>query len=202
MKHRHWSHMLAIEQEIIKTSRYVELHKKNYKTFSTEFTKLILTICSEIDVTAKLLCKKIDNEKWKNITATLKKNEKPDMKIWRQFMQGTIPSISTLTITIPSHNLDLTPWENLNEEYPISWWYEHNLLKHRRDKNYKFGNLKNVLVAFAALISILLYFYGTERSLVLGENNKTRLFEFPGEFSVGGINWSTSMLIIPEKFQH
>src|SRR5690348_5519176 len=56
----HWQHFLALEADFAATSRYVEFSSKNFKTYSIEYTKLILAAASEIDVLCKAVCNIID----------------------------------------------------------------------------------------------------------------------------------------------
>ena len=54
--YRYWQHFLALEADFAATSRYVEFAEPNFKTYSTEFTKLLLAIGSEVDVLCKIIC--------------------------------------------------------------------------------------------------------------------------------------------------
>ena len=74
-----WNVYLAIENDFLLVEKYIAIDKKNYQTFSNEFTKQLLTICGEVDVQLKFLCKLItptssaDNiKKWKCPTVCLK----------------------------------------------------------------------------------------------------------------------------------
>ena len=201
MKYRHWSYMLAIEQEIITVSRFVEIDGSNNATFSTELTKLILSICSEIDVTIKLLCEKINQKEWQLANNELKNGQKPDIDICEKIICKTIPSISEIKIHLSGYDYSIIPWKNITKEYPVSWWSEHNHLKHERNNHYKFGNLKNALRSFAGLLVVLLYYYGADGSLPLNNTNTTKLFIIPREFIAGGINWSTGTIVLPTKCQ-
>ena len=48
-----WSYYLNLEERFINTTKYVEVAKNNYSTYSIEYTSLLLSICSEIDVIFK-----------------------------------------------------------------------------------------------------------------------------------------------------
>ena len=48
-----WSYYLNLEEKFINTTKYVEVTKDNYLTYSIEYTSLLLNICSEIDVIFK-----------------------------------------------------------------------------------------------------------------------------------------------------
>ena len=51
-----WSYYLNLEEKFINTTKYVEVTKDNYLTYSIEYTSLLLNICSEIDVIFKEIC--------------------------------------------------------------------------------------------------------------------------------------------------
>ena len=53
----YWKHYLNIEEDFIKTNRYVEVDKRNFQTFSVEYVKLLQLIGSEFDVVSKEICR-------------------------------------------------------------------------------------------------------------------------------------------------
>ena len=52
----YWQHFLALEADFAATSRYVEFSKENFGTYSVEYAKLLLAICSDVDVLCKVIC--------------------------------------------------------------------------------------------------------------------------------------------------
>ncbi len=54
----YWNFYLRLEDDFFATLKYVEFDKKNYNTFSLEYLKLYLSVCSEIDVVGKVFAKK------------------------------------------------------------------------------------------------------------------------------------------------
>ena len=56
----HWQYLISLDNDLEELSRYIELNRANYKTFSVELVRLLLATCSELDVVAKALCEKID----------------------------------------------------------------------------------------------------------------------------------------------
>lgn len=64
----HWNYYIALEQDLSKTSRFIEFSEANFKTYSIELAHLFLAASSEIDVVLKLLCNiKNNNKAHKNI---------------------------------------------------------------------------------------------------------------------------------------
>ena len=52
----YWRQYKLLEHELIKTDDYVWIDRDNYDTFSNQYMKLLLTICSEMDSIAEVLC--------------------------------------------------------------------------------------------------------------------------------------------------
>jgi hypothetical protein len=59
MAHLHWSFFEMVDDDLHSFSRRVEFAEANFPTYSVYLAGLYLSICSEIDVVAKLLCKRI-----------------------------------------------------------------------------------------------------------------------------------------------
>ena len=162
----HWNYFLSIENDVENLARYVEFTKENFRTYSIEMVRLLLSASSEVDVVAKLLCKKINTE-----------SKADKINQYREIINETLPSIKSMKIILPKYGLKLTPWSNWkNDETPI-WWIKHIAVKHQRDTNFKEANLKNVLNCVGALYVLLLYYYYEE--LIVGSlYPRSQLFDF------------------------
>ena len=44
-----WDYYLVLERELVDSFNYVELSNDNFSTYSVEFAKMLLSICSEFD---------------------------------------------------------------------------------------------------------------------------------------------------------
>ncbi|WGO98147.1 hypothetical protein QFX18_19250 [Saccharophagus degradans] len=147
----HWQHFLSLEKDFIETIEFVELDAANDGTFSVAYTKLLLAICSEVDVVAKLVCKKIN-------PASSARN----IDDYRQEIAGKYPSFHTVECMIPRYGINLKPWSNWSGANNPVWWQEHNKVKHQRDTNSSLANQKNVKESLCGLFCLLLYLYQTE----------------------------------------
>ena len=147
MNHLHWQYLETLDIDLDTASRYVDFTEENYQTYSIEFVRLLLAVCSEIDVVAKILCTKInENSQGNNI------NE------YRATITAEYPKLHTLEIEIPKHQIILNPWSKWGEdEGNPSWWRSYNQVKHKRDREYKEANLINTLNALAGLYVLLFY---------------------------------------------
>ena len=54
--HPHWQYFIAIESDLERTGRYVEIAPANFKTYSIEFARILQSASSEVDVVSKLVC--------------------------------------------------------------------------------------------------------------------------------------------------
>ncbi|MGN8112688.1 hypothetical protein ACTJLB_32365 [Paraburkholderia sp. 22098] len=58
----HWNYFLALEEDLDRLSRYVDLAEGNDATYSIEIARLFLGASSEVDVVLKQLCRKHNSE--------------------------------------------------------------------------------------------------------------------------------------------
>lgn len=143
----YWKQYRLLERDLIQTDDYVSIDRDNYNTFSTQYTKLLLTICSEMDSIAELLCG-IYEEK---IPFGIK--NKLDVLI-KQY-----PNLNKYRVNTryPYDIMNIAPMVKFSDSVS-DWWQAYNDIKHRRTEsngagryNYTKANLKNVLYAMAAL---------------------------------------------------
>lgn len=139
-----WIYYLNFEERFLNTTKYVEVNTRNYSTYSIEYTSLLLSICSEIDVLLKEICgfNQTDN---KNINDyfTIVSSKFPDI-----FQEKVICSFSSIT---------LMPFSSWKASQSPTWWTNYNKVKHGRLNNFMYGNLGNVLNALAALYTLERY---------------------------------------------
>src|SRR5271166_1062392 len=149
MAHLHWSFFEMIDEELHTFSRQVEFAEANFPTYSVFLAGLYVSICSEIDVVAKLLCKRI----------------KPDAKAenirdYREIIPTHYCFLPKLKITILPIRLELMPseiWRDKDIKKNPDWWKSHQKVKHHRDEFFKEANLGNVLKSAAGLLVLLTY---------------------------------------------
>ena len=55
----HWAYFLALEDDLYTLSRYVEIAKPNYETYSIEISRLLLSACAEVDSVLKQLARRV-----------------------------------------------------------------------------------------------------------------------------------------------
>ena len=148
MPYLHWQHFLAIESDLEATTRFVEFSQRNFKTYSIEFARILLSSASEVDVVAKALCKKINPKgKFKNIDD------------YRRTITSKYGKFSTLEVSLSRYGLQIKPWEDWAQNNNPSWWKSYNEVKHQRDTYFEKANLENALFAVGGLFAFVLYYY-------------------------------------------
>lgn len=142
-----WKQYRLLERDLIQTDDYVSIDKDNYDTFSSQYTKLLLTTCSEMDSIAELLCGMHEDKIPFGIKNKLDVliEEYPNLKKYR------------VNTKYPYDIKNITPLAKFADSVS-DWWQAYNDIKHRRVEtndagryNYTKANLKNVLHAMAAL---------------------------------------------------
>ncbi len=144
----------VIDEDLHEFSRQVEfVRQPNFATYSVTLVRLYLSICSEVDVVAKLLCQRIGDPNASSIDE------------YRKSLQAKYPYLATLSILVKSMPTEIfTPWASWNNTPPgnPTWWTEHNQVKHKRHLFFDKANLGNVLEAAAGLFVLLIYFHQPE----------------------------------------
>jgi len=112
---------------------------------------LFLAAGAEADVVLKGLCKK-NNNSFKGEV----------INKYREFLNPKYPKLCKLNVRLPRHGLDITPWDNWQNNKTPDWWRDYNKVKHHRDEHYNLANLKNTIASLAGLFLAVLYFYKNE----------------------------------------
>lgn len=149
----HWNYFIALEQDLETVSRYIEFSEDNFKVYSIELARLLFAAASEVDVMAKLLCRRFQ--------PTVRCNNIND---YRRVLLGELPEISTTEVFIGRYGLSFKPWENWKQtgnHNPI-WWSDYNKVKHQRDTYFSKATLKNALNALGALLILVYCHYSYE----------------------------------------
>ena len=159
----YWNYYLLLEKQVLETQRYVDFNTQNNATYSIEYLQLFLSICSEIDVVAKIIAKEHNpNFSGENINK------------WGPEVDEAISQIQSKSVVF-NNDYIVTPWHNWYHISSIDskgksrkklkdncknpeWWILYNKVKHQRTSIYKnnrlyfsCANLKNVVFSLSAL---------------------------------------------------
>lgn len=183
----HWRYYLSLEKDFLGIERYVMFdlgdnflyanntskNLGNSECFSVEFIKQYQSICSEVDVILKTICKEIN----KNSTAD-------SMRDYSREVLNKWPTIVDQKVRVKG--MELQPF--IGWKSRIYWWSKYNEVKHHRieNENYKNANLKNTLNALAGLYILeqyLVKFIGDRDNEIDVPDDVSELFEM--------VNWNT-----------
>lgn len=156
----YWNQYELLEKDFIKSSEYVRVSKFNYSTFSDQYIRLFLAICSELDSVIGTFCKLLDEDMNKKILFNF------ISKI--NFLIDEYSNLNNTRVVTkyPYDTINLVPFSKVSESNSTDWWHDYNEVKHRRGEkseqgvyNYQKANLKNVLSALAGLYIVCTLFY-------------------------------------------
>lgn len=143
----HWNYFLSLEKDLQELSFFIEFSEDNLKTYSTKLSSLFLSCSSEVDVVAKLLCKRLDNKTPRNISE------------YKKTIIHHLPDITQDKVFLRQYSLSLTPWRDWEQEPSTQWWSSYNKVKHKRDCHFNEANLGNVLSSICGLFILEIYYY-------------------------------------------
>jgi hypothetical protein len=148
----HWNYFIALEHDLEGLSRYVEFAPDNYETYSIELAHLLFAAASEVDVTAKLLCKQLDP-----------RQSPGNIDGYKPMIMNGVPTIAAENVFVARYGLTLTPWEqwskNDGRQPHPHWWSGYNKVKHQRDTHFKLATLQNALNAMGGLMLLAFHYY-------------------------------------------
>jgi hypothetical protein len=147
----HWHYFLALCDDAVRASRFVEYDADNFRTYSIEFARLYLASASEVDVVAKQLCLKFDPA-----------SKADNINSYRTAILAKLPDLPSVKVDFPRYAISFSPWGDWVTGQNPSWWGDYNDVKHKRHVHFRKANLENVLNALAGLYVLVGYLYGTE----------------------------------------
>lgn len=162
-----------IEDRILDTLRYVDLHPKNKGTFSYEFGGIIRDIGSTFSSVLDIL-----------VSNTTKKSQAGyNIADYVEFLKGNTTDVELIgaQLSIPFNLNFVLPFESIKDQEKapgdrLPWWTPYNNLKHSEIENYQDGCLSNVVYGMASLA--ILYTLMSPKRLAEG-----RLFYLIGYFT-------------------
>ncbi|EGU37398.1 hypothetical protein VIBRN418_07888 [Vibrio sp. N418] len=142
---------LSLESDLEVCSKYVEFSEDNFRTYSVQFTKIIMAASAEIDTLAKEMCKIID--------PSLDPKSIRGIGKYAELILGKYPKLVNIEMSVPRYGLSFKPWGNWSKTESPSWWQGNNALKHDRVNNFQKANLENAIESLAALLALTLYYH-------------------------------------------
>lgn len=174
-----WNYYLYLEEDFIKLTRYISIHSNNYKTFSDEIHKQLLSVAMEFENINKEINKELGNKLKDMCNIT-------EFGDW--LFDSKIDSKNIIIeIKFSKENLILNPFKkekfnekNGKETEQMPWWRAYNQIKHDRYKKYIDVNFEHLLNALAALLYCEMYLVkkiGTKAKDLDVPNSYSEIFE-------------------------
>ncbi|MGL4503427.1 MAG: hypothetical protein ACRCU2_30485 [Planktothrix sp.] len=162
--YHHWQYFLALENDLINVSRYIEFsgvdnrEAINARVHSMELLRIFFAACAESENILKILAPRPSTISGDyNIRKIKNELQAHHLTVFNQLI--------TTTIQLPIFNISFTPWQDWRTEGSPKWWSRYNWMKHRRTTfnpamwHYKLANLHNTLNAVSGLMCLLLHHY-------------------------------------------
>ena len=163
----HWNYFLALEEDVVRLSHYIEFTQDNFSAYSLELARVLFSAASEVDVVAKQLCARLDAAR-----------QADNIAKYREIIQPSLPILADTLVLVPRFGLTLNPWEQWRNDANPFWWKAYNNVKHHRHTHFADASLKNALNSVAGLFVLLLFFYREE-------SQNARLMPDPVLFKIG-----------------
>ena len=172
--HVHWNFFLALEEDVERLARFVDLSGNN-ATYSIEIARLLLSACAETDVVLKQLVRQLEPT-----------NRAEKLGGYFEPLVSRLPNFRKFEATIPRYGVKLKPWSGWRRDRAPLWWSAHNKVKHERHDHFAQANLKNCLNAVAGLYAATLHLYAedAEQALI---NGQPKLFGCSAPHSAGSV---------------
>lgn len=150
-----WRPYLLLEKEFSTTVKYIAIDPINFVAYSSMYAKIILQIGSEVDVTAKTLCREIDNS-----------FSGDGINIYEKIIENRFTEFNRIEVSCG--DIEIYPWAEWSSHSPF-WWTAYNKIKHNRTEEieirgvkqecYKFANQEIALNALAGLFQLEQYIF-------------------------------------------
>jgi hypothetical protein len=143
----HWAYLNAVEEDVQRLSRYIDLNPSNFQTHSIESARLLMTATQELDVVLKQICAHHGNDASKETG-------------YRRFLPTKYPRLPFISVELPAYNLGCAPFAAWGGDQTPSWWTANNKVKHERHTHFALATVENMLESVAALFVGNVYLYG------------------------------------------
>lgn len=141
-----WDYYLVLERELVNSFSFVELSNDNFSTYSVEFAKMLLSICSEFDSV------------FKDYVELRSANRPSNIKEAFECLSALndITFVNEVVDIAINQSISLKPFNAWTSGMyaKLPWWDSYNAVKHDRGTYFREANLKNCLNSLAALFCI------------------------------------------------
>jgi len=191
----YWNYFLSLEDDFINIETIIPIDDINNYTFSINYMKIYLALCSEIDVIFKEF---IEYNGWNTFSSS-----DGNFGKYKEIVLQKLPNFANETI-IFSERKEMKPFNNWNTNMKPTWWEDYTNIKHNRTStingfvSFKKANQENILNAFCALYQLEMYFY---KSIIDKSNSSNKLrIPVPQSKRVRIKDWPDNILLIDNRY--
>ena len=137
----YWRYYLMLEKRLLEMADIVEIHSKNFKSFSNGFAMLLQSIGAELDNFFKLYC-------------GYNLSDRMSISDYANTILNQEPTIVRQEVKVLNTDISIVPFENWNISKPaqsLVWWEAFDNIKHNRVGNIEEANMENTLKALSGL---------------------------------------------------
>jgi hypothetical protein len=145
---QYWNYFLALEDDVKKIGRFIEVNEDNLQVYSIELARILLSASSEVDVLLKQLCFYLDDSKTPK-----------DINAYKKIIKEKLPEFINEPVFVYRYGFQINPWGDWNKGDNPDWWSSHNKVKHLRHIHFNKANVENVLKAMSGLLICVAYYY-------------------------------------------
>lgn len=180
----HWLYFLSLEKEFANTLRFVEYNQSQKQVYSFEYARLIILICSELDVVLEVFCESIDS-----------RANAQSIGNYFQVLRGKY-QLTNEVIKVPRLSEDVAPFSNWNDGNSPEWWAVYNKIKHHRHREFERASAQNALTALCGLFIANLFLLNeydligsvSDTPLILARENEPDVIEWSSGYGVELLN--------------
>lgn len=146
---KHWEYYASIEDDFLKSTRYVAMSEDNIDCHSIEFCSMFLRSCIEMETIGSSICNMLCKDSHKRTFRTFKK-----------LIFNKNKWLYDFEIVVSTWDVISRPWlewKYKDSEKPTIW-SDFESVKHNRHRNFKLCTLKNAFVSLMALFSFCILY--------------------------------------------
>lgn len=190
-KHHYIRSFLVIQEDLKKILEFIEPCEQNLNSYSLRIQELYLRTCVEIEA---------------NFNAILSENGYPvkgkNWTICDYYKINKTHFLSGYTVYFPFWNngiKEFTPFKEFEEGHTISWYQDHQKIKHNKYENFHKANLRNLINSICGLLVSLssqfyIFDFMTRSFMYMSADFQTPQDALGGFFSIQFPKWPSEDL--------
>lgn len=167
----HWEYYLGLEDDFLRSSRYVNFTKDQLGVHSHFFTQMLICAAAEFETVCKAIADEID------------KPGVGDIADIKTMLVPILPNMSSCWLSILRGAIVLSPFSDWKESgTQLGWWEGYQDVKHARHTRMESGSLRNALYALGGvyLANLVLFNTAAKKDIELVPNQFLAIHHLKG----------------------